>query len=267
MKGRALVFVGCAVVLSVVLASCGKKEETSTTSGANNPGGKPVDDTTTGTVTGTIQLDGTPSEMKAINMAAVPNCAKGHSSAAMTEEVAPGENGTSQNVVVYLKGDFSQYSFETAQSPVSTVQEGGTYIPHVLALRVGQPLRVTNSDRTTHTIHTIPMINRQQNDSQSPGAMPISLTFARQEIAIPVKCNVHPWMKAPLDRRVPWLKSVLIGAACIVAVPAGLWGLVAGNSQPVTDLLARTGEELDDIVGWGDAPQGGVSQLGYSLRR
>ncbi|MFZ0863973.1 MAG: SpoIIE family protein phosphatase [Candidatus Sulfotelmatobacter sp.] len=56
---------------------------------------------------------------------------------------------------------------------------------------------------------------------------------------------------SPLDRRVPWLKTVLIGAACIVAVPVGLWGLVAGTSQPVTDLLARTGEEVDDIVGWG----------------
>ena len=56
---------------------------------------------------------------------------------------------------------------------------------------------------------------------------------------------------SPLDRRVPWLKTVLIGVACIVAVPVGLWGLVAGSSQPVTDLLARMGEEIEDIAGWG----------------
>lgn len=56
---------------------------------------------------------------------------------------------------------------------------------------------------------------------------------------------------SPVDRRVPWLKTVLIGAACIVAVPAALWGFVAGTSQPVVDLLARAGEKADHIVGWG----------------
>ena len=28
-----------------------------------------------------------------------------------------------------------------------------------------------------------------------PHGVPLERTFAREEIAIPVKCNVHPWMK------------------------------------------------------------------------
>ncbi len=56
---------------------------------------------------------------------------------------------------------------------------------------------------------------------------------------------------SPLDRRVPWLKTVFIGAACTVSLPVALWGFVAGSSQPVMDLLARMGERAGDMVGWG----------------
>ena len=49
---------------------------------------------------------------------------------------------------------------------------------------------------TTHNIHPVPKNNREWNESQPPGAAPIMQSFAREEVAIPVKCNVHPWMKA-----------------------------------------------------------------------
>jgi hypothetical protein len=49
---------------------------------------------------------------------------------------------------------------------------------------------------TSHNIHPVPKNNREWNESQPPGAPPIMQSFAREEVAIPVKCNVHPWMKA-----------------------------------------------------------------------
>jgi len=70
------------------------------------------------------------------------------------------------------------------------------YDPHVIALMTGQPLSVKNSDQTTHNIHPMPKDNRDWNKSQAPGASPIDDSFARAELAIPVKCNVHPWMKS-----------------------------------------------------------------------
>ena len=96
------------VVLAAALVSCGGKgTESEAPAPAANPAAKPVDTATAGTVTGMIKLDGTPPKMKKINMAAEPNCAKEHSTPAMTEEVVPGDGGTLQNVIVYLKGDFS----------------------------------------------------------------------------------------------------------------------------------------------------------------
>ena len=166
------------------MMSCGGKEQTSETAApAANPSGKPVDAATAGTVTGTIKLDGAAPKMKVINMAAEPTCAKQHTTPATTEDVVPGDNGTLQNVVVYLKGDFSQYSFPPASTPVTIDQKGCQYHPHVLALMTAEPLEVTNSDMTTHNIHPVPKDNREWNQSQPPGATPIMQSFARPEVS------------------------------------------------------------------------------------
>jgi plastocyanin len=129
-------------------------------------------------------------------MAAEPTCARVHATPALTEDVIVGAAGALHNVVVYLKGDFSQYSFPAASAPVMLDQKGCQYTPHMIAMQVGQPLHVMNSDQTTHNIHPVPVNNREWNESQPPGAGAINQSFAREEIAIPVKCNVHPWMKS-----------------------------------------------------------------------
>jgi plastocyanin len=196
---KSLWYFAAAVTLAVVMMSCGGKgnQPSETAAPAANTGGKAVDSATAGTVTGTIKLDGTAPKPRNINMAAEPNCAKEHTgSPATTEDVVPGDGGTLQNVVVYLKGDFTQYSFPPATDPVTIDQKGCQYHPHVLALQAGEPLSVVNSDMTTHNIHPVPKDNREWNESQPPGAQPIKQSFARPEVSIPVKCNVHPWMKA-----------------------------------------------------------------------
>ncbi len=190
-------YFAAAVALAAALISCGGKgNQPSETAAPANPAAKPVDAATAGTVTGSIKLDGTPPKPRNINMAAEPNCAKAHTTPVTTEDVVPGDGGTLQNVVVYLKGDFSQYSFPPASNPVTIDQKGCQYHPHVLALQTGEPLSVVNSDPTTHNIHPVPKDNREWNESQPPGAQPIMQSFARPEVSIPVKCNVHPWMKA-----------------------------------------------------------------------
>jgi plastocyanin len=196
MKNSLPILVLSTVALSVALTSCGNKQATNETPAANAPAGKSVDATTSGSITGTIKLEGAPPKMKVINMAAEPACAKDHEGQpAMTEDVIPGENGTLQNVVVYLKGDFSQYAFTAPTTPVTIDQKGCQYHPHVLALMTDQTLQVINSDPVTHNIHPAPKDNREWNQSQPPGAAPFDQDFARPEVAIAVKCNIHPWMK------------------------------------------------------------------------
>ena len=95
-----------------------------------------MDPKTAGSVTGVIKFEGLARRPRNIDMASVPNCAKMHSSPAKTQDVVPGENGTLQNVVVYLRGDFPEYSFEIPQ-PATLDQNGCMYVPHVVALMKG----------------------------------------------------------------------------------------------------------------------------------
>ena len=198
-RSDAVLFAASALVMfALSITGCKGNPENSRrdTETAGTSAGEPVDPETAGSVAGIVKFAGTPRKMRTISMAAVPNCAKMHSSPATTEDVLLGDNSTLQNVVVFLKGDFSRYSFDPANSPVTIDQKGCSYDPHVLALMTGQELHVANSDQTTHNINAAPKRNRRWNESQSAGAPSFTEVFARSEMSIPVKCNIHPWMKA-----------------------------------------------------------------------
>lgn len=147
-----------------------------------------------GKLTGTVKFEGTPPKATKIDMSFDPNCAKAHPTPAVTEEVVTGPSGGLANVVVYVADGLGSQTFQPPAQPAVLEQKGCVYVPHVLALQANQKLDVVNSDLTTHNIHPSPANNREWNTTQ-PHGVPIEQTFARQEVAIPVKCNIHPWMK------------------------------------------------------------------------
>ena len=201
MRCRLFYFAALSTLLPFALSGCGNKQETSEAPApASAPAGVPVDAATAGSISGTVQLDGTPPKMKTINMAAEPACAKLHPTPVTSQEVLAGKNGALENVVVYLKGDFSQYKFDTPQTPVTITQKGCMYDPHVLALETGQSLQVVNADPVTHNIHPIPKDNREWNESQPPGAPPIDQSFCPRRNRHPREVQ-HPSVDEGLHRR------------------------------------------------------------------
>ncbi|MGH9714111.1 MAG: carboxypeptidase regulatory-like domain-containing protein [Candidatus Acidiferrales bacterium] len=188
-----------ASVLAMAIAGCGgnKKEESQAPApAASTAPMKMVDEATAGSITGTVTLEGKAPAMKPINMSAEPYCQKAHSKPVIPPEVVVDDKSHLENVVVYVKDGLGDYMFHTPTGSVELNQQGCMYDPHVVALMAGQPLEVKNSDQTTHNIHPMPKDNRDWNKSQAPGSSPIDESFARAELAIPVKCNVHPWMKS-----------------------------------------------------------------------
>ena len=120
MTRKAILPMVATAILAIALASCGTKDETSNTPAGGSvgtPAGRPVDLATAGSIRGSVELDGNPPALRSVNMTAVANCAKQHSSPAMTEDVVPGDGGTLQNVVVYLKGDFAE-KFQECKSKI-----------------------------------------------------------------------------------------------------------------------------------------------------
>jgi hypothetical protein len=154
--------------------------------------GSPADSSSS--LKGNVKFEGTAPKPSRIDMSADPLCAKAHATPVTTEDVVVGADGGLANVVVYVSDGLGSATFQPPQQPAVFEQKGCQYKPHVLAMQANQKLDVVNSDETTHNIHPSPQNNREWNMTQ-PHGVPLEQTFARQEIAIPVKCNVHPWMR------------------------------------------------------------------------
>lgn len=145
-------------------------------------------------VKGIVKFEGTPPKPTRIDMSQDPLCAKGRSSPLTTEDIVVGGDGGLANVVIYVSDGLTTHDFPIPPHPAVLEQKGCQYRPHVLAVQANQTINIVNSDETTHNIHPTPSNNREFNMTQ-PHDMPLEHTFAREEVAIPVKCNVHPWMK------------------------------------------------------------------------
>jgi plastocyanin len=186
-----------ALVVVAGLVGCSKKEETTNEQPASNAAetkaaGTPVDKSTVGSVSGTVKWDGAKPKAAKIDMSQDPACAKKGEN---TVETYAGDGANLANVFVYVKSGAEKFAADTPTTPAEINQEGCRYHPHVLGVMVNQPVKILNSDQTTHNIHPTPANNREWNESQAPGQAPIDKTFAREEIMLPVKCNQHPWMK------------------------------------------------------------------------
>lgn len=243
---RARFWLAMSLMVSLLSLSfaCGGK---STSEGTDNTGG--TDTTATawtpkgdeGSITGKVSLTGDAAAPQKIDMSQDSNCATKNPNA-MTETLMV-KDGKVQNVFVYIKdgtladgkkiGDFS---FKAPDSEVVLDQNGCHYVPHIIGLQPGQKLKVTNSDPTTHNIHAMPKSgsgNEEWNESQGSGAAPITKTFKRSEVLVPVKCNQHPWMKAYIGvvKHPFFAVTKEDGTFEIKGVPAGKYTVVAWQEK------------------------------------
>ncbi len=155
-----------------------------------------VDAKTTAAIRGRVGFKGPRPRPQALRIDEDPACVKLNRGRLLEESVVV--KGGLANVFVYVKNGLEGKKF--APPPPEQVvvidQKGCRFDPHVIGLRVGQTLRITNSDPVTHNIHPQPAMNREWNQSQEAGAAPLERKFVRPEIMMRVKCNVHSWMRA-----------------------------------------------------------------------
>jgi hypothetical protein len=155
-----------------------------------------VDPATAGSITGTVTLDGPAPVLKPIDMSQSSACVQANPTPVTPPTVVVGDHGTLANVVVYVKSGLGDYRYNTPADTVILGQKNCMYEPHVVALMTNQPFVVQNNDPTMHNVHPMPKHNRQWSNSQPAGSAPLKSVFSRPEFAMPVLCNVHPWMRA-----------------------------------------------------------------------
>ena len=251
MKARFLYAV-LVIALALSVSACGNKEAAKEEAAAPAVASAPIDPATAGSITGTVKLDGPPPKAQRIRMDAEPTCAKTHTTPVMSEEYLVGDKGGLGNVVVYVKDGLGNRTFPTPTDAVVLDQNGCIYKPHVIAVMVNQPVEILNSDPTTHNVHPVPANNKEWNKSQPPKAEKIVESFAREEIAIPVKCNVHPWMKSYIAvLKHPYFKITgKDGAFEIKNLPPGDYTLVAwhGVLGPSADQKVTIGAKESKAI-------------------
>ncbi|NBX67870.1 MAG: hypothetical protein EBR01_02765 [Proteobacteria bacterium] len=146
-------------------------------------------------VTGSVGFSGAAPKPEAIKMSADPACAKANTTKVMKEDVVVNANKTLANVFVYVKEGVKKESVPAAPAtPVKLDQSGCRYVPHVVALRVGQPLQIVNSDAVMHNVHSMSKQSNSFNMGMATKGQSIEKKLTKPEVMMKVKCDVHGWM-------------------------------------------------------------------------
>jgi len=151
----------------------------------------------TGRITGVIRLTGTPPVMKSQIVACDPRPGAARKQV-VDNTVTVGPEGEFADVYVFVKSAGDGRALKgsgVAETAAILDQLDCMFVPHALAIQVGQRLRIRNSDPTFHNVHWAPKLNRTVNFGFTPGpnsgervvALSASEFFG-------VRCDVHPWM-------------------------------------------------------------------------
>jgi hypothetical protein len=145
-------------------------------------------------VSGTVRLKGTPPpELTIVEAEGI--CGKFMTKKPLTTRhyVVGADQGLA-NVFVYVKAGAPK-SPPAGQAPVLD-QANCEYAPYVMGIQAGQNLKIKNSDPTMHNVHATPKVNPEFNFAQPLKDMVSEKSFAKPEVMVRMKCDVHPWMLA-----------------------------------------------------------------------
>jgi plastocyanin len=228
-----------ACALALVIVGCGSPQQQS----ANLPDAPAGE----GSVTGRVVFEGTPPEPQVVRMSSDPLCMPAGGKA-MSETILVGASGGLKNVFVHVKDAFGGQAFKAPTTPVVVDQLGCRYTPHVFGARVGQVVRIVNSDPTLHNVHGIAKVNPEFNFGQLAKGPHEDKVFHKPEVMIPLRCDVHGWMVSYVGV-VPhpfFAVSGDDGAFAIKGLPGGTYTIEAWHE--------RLGTQSQSVTSDGETP-------------
>jgi plastocyanin len=150
----------------------------------------------TGGLSGRVTFTGTVPAPEPIDMSSEQFCQEAQrGAAAVRQRVRVGTQNGLADVIVRVKGVAASASKPAPTEPVVLDQKACAYHPAVLALRVGQPLLIRNSDGVLHNVHAFAKSNAPFNIGQPLAGVEARRTMRVAE-TIPVRCDIHDWMQA-----------------------------------------------------------------------
>jgi len=178
------------LLLAAAVSACGGND---TPPPAQQGGSKRVDPASTGSVAGRVTFTGQAPAPAVLKVDTDPGCTA-NGATVVDETLLVDSAGGVKNAFVYVKTGLDDYAFDAPSERVIVDQQGCKYEPRVFGARIGQTIEILNSDPTLHNVHAMPRANDEFNESMPAQGMRMEKTFAAQEIGVPLKCDVHPWM-------------------------------------------------------------------------
>jgi plastocyanin len=230
------------VIIAALAAACGGSAPAPATSAASS-----IDPATTGTVRGRVRLEGGPPAATTVRMDGDKTCATFAPGAIRaTETYVVGTDAGLANVFVHVTHGLEGRSFPPPPQPVVLDQQKCWYVPRVVGVQVGQPFQVLNSDPLLHNVRANSEVNEPFNQGQPVQGTRYSHTFSTAEVMVPIKCDVHAWMRA-------WVGVVnhpyfavtgADGAFALPGLPAGTytveaWHEAAGTQSGTVTVTAQ----------------------------
>ncbi len=209
-----------------------------------------------GTLTGKFVLDG--DAPKAVEVVPTKDPAFCGKHKIFDESLVVGKDGGIKHVVVslYVKAGTADKekpkvhpSYDAAaEGMVELANKGCVFVPHVVLLRTTQKLLLTNPDAVAHNTKIDCFKNQAINPLIPPlGSMEHTFGVA-ENLAVPVGCNIHPWMKGwVLIKDNPYFAVTDDqGAFTIKNVPAGNWTFVIWQEKSgyIEDVTTPEGKAM-----------------------
>lgn len=187
---------GAAAVAAIAAAGCNDAPDDEMPD-VDAPAEMPFDEDEAGDVQGVVLYEGDPPEPDPLDMASEPDCQAHWEEQGITPHrdlVRLSEDGELSNVFIYVREGLEGMEFPIPGEASLIDQVGCRFTPSVASVQAGQQMVFRNSDGLLHNINATPQDNRPFNISQ-PVNMDSERVFAQPEVMIPIRCDVHGWMR------------------------------------------------------------------------
>jgi plastocyanin len=168
------------------IAGCGK-DTPAGGSGAKPVAAKPAP-TGSGVITGVIKFNGAAPPPEPWGGTSSSDCKALHGDTIQLVKVA---DGKLQDAFVYVKAGLPEGSYDTPEKAVSMDQKACEFEPRVLGVMAEQPIEFLNSDIFMHNVKS-----PEFNQGLATRGVKMKLKLANEGVMVPIRCDVHPWMRA-----------------------------------------------------------------------
>ncbi len=210
---------------------CADDDSSSSTS---QDGGDYTADKGTATVSGKVRWEGKPPRRPALDMGADKFCEKCQDGSKLSENTVLGPDGGMRDVFIHVKKGLRGWKFPAGTGEVLLNQVQCQYTPHMVAVRIGQKLRIRNSDPVLHNVHALNATTGDDvlNIGQAKQGAEDTKTFRKPGFFV-VKCDVHGWMAASICvvKHPFYAVTAEDGAFSLAKLPAGEYVIEAWHRK------------------------------------